>query len=146
MLEVAIRFSATLSDNHVKAGTLTRKGEKKGTDKAPAETKEAKIEPSSSRKKKRKFNNQNYAITTPVAPPVIAPPAIANQPPRKPYTGTFPLCNRCNYHHPTTAACRQCTACGRNGHTVNFCRGAGRPQAVQPLAAQPMLPPANPRA
>ena len=45
-----------------------------------------------------------------------------------------------------TMPCRYCTTCGRIGHFANFCRGPGQPQVIQPLAAQPMIQPANRRA
>ncbi|KAD7479072.1 hypothetical protein E3N88_02208 [Mikania micrantha] len=117
----AIRLAATLSDNHVKTGTLTRKGAKKLTGKTPTETsKDVKAIPSSTNKKKRKSNNHNYAITTPTAPKVQATPAT--QPNKKPYTGPFPQCNTCKYHHTATTPCRQCMNFGRYGHFNNVCR------------------------
>ena len=47
-LEDAIRLAATLTDNHVKASTLTKKGGKKSKDKVTTSepTKEVKAEPS----------------------------------------------------------------------------------------------------
>ncbi|KAD5318131.1 hypothetical protein E3N88_18077 [Mikania micrantha] len=68
-LEGAIRLSATLTDNHVRAGTLTRKGTKKTEVKTAAkETKtEVKTEAaSSSKSSNRKRKNRSYAVTTPV--------------------------------------------------------------------------------
>ena len=159
MLEDAIRLAVTLTDNHVKEGTLTRKGEKKTHDKAATESnKEVKAESSKPRKKKQKKNTQTYAITTPAPqqplaiPPVFPQPLQAIQPVfpqapgRKPYTGPHPLCNRCTFHHPATSQCRQCTVCGRLGHLANTCKLAMQPQAIQPLAAQPMVQPAIRRA
>ncbi|KAD2230177.1 hypothetical protein E3N88_41586 [Mikania micrantha] len=82
-LEDAIRLAATLFDNHVKAGTLTRKGANKLTDKTSTEpSKDVKAIPSSTNKKKRKSNNHSYVITTPTAPKVQATPAT--QPNKKP--------------------------------------------------------------
>lgn len=142
-LEDAIRLAATLSDNHVRAGTLTRKGAKKPSDKAAAESsKEAKSEPTLNKNnKKRKSNIRNYAITTPAAP--ITQVAPTAQPTKKLYTGTFPQCNSCKYHHPTTAPCRQCTNCGRFGHVANTCRLPVQPQAYQPNT-QPIFQPNAP--
>ena len=144
MLEDAIRLAATLTDNHVKAGTLTRKGEKKTHDKAATESnKEVKAESSKPRKKKQRKNNQNYAITTPAPqPPIAIQPVFQQQPGQKPYTGPYPFCNRCTFHHPTTSQCRHCTVCGRLGHLANTCKLAMQPQAIQPLGAQPMVQPA----
>ncbi|KAD7476918.1 hypothetical protein E3N88_00054 [Mikania micrantha] len=61
---------------------------------------------------------RNFAATTQTP--------MRNQPPpleiRKPYTGTAPLCNSCQYHHLPNVPCRHCTNCGRFGHTANYCR------------------------
>ncbi|KAI3732746.1 hypothetical protein L1987_63954 [Smallanthus sonchifolius] len=63
-LEDAIRLSATLTDNHVKAGTLTKKGTKKVSDAItpPTHNKEATTEPS---RNNRKRKTRNYAVVTP---------------------------------------------------------------------------------
>ncbi|KAI3754607.1 hypothetical protein L1987_54394 [Smallanthus sonchifolius] len=64
-LEEAIRLAATLSDNHVKAGTLSKKGAKKAIEKAATEpTKETKAESSFNGKKRK---GRNFAIITPAA-------------------------------------------------------------------------------
>ncbi|KAI3811031.1 hypothetical protein L1987_20746 [Smallanthus sonchifolius] len=119
-LEDAIRLSATLTDNHVKAGTFTKKGTKKVFDTATPSThnKEAITEPSRHNKKRK---TRNYAVVTPAilvnqAAPMVQAPA------KKPYVGIYPLCATCNYHHPQSIPCRLCTHCGRYGHTVNVCR------------------------
>ncbi|KAI3712190.1 hypothetical protein L1987_70740 [Smallanthus sonchifolius] len=67
ILEDAIRLSATLTGNHVKAGTLTRKGTKKVPDTAtpPTHIKEAKTEPYNNNKKRKA---RNFAIVTPAIP------------------------------------------------------------------------------
>ncbi|KAI3827878.1 hypothetical protein L1987_01966 [Smallanthus sonchifolius] len=93
-LEDAIRLSATLTDNHVKAGTLTKNGTKKVSDTATPSThnKEAITEPSRHNKKRKA---RNYAMVTPamhvnqVAPMVQAPA-------KKPYVGIYPV-----WPHPT---------------------------------------------
>ncbi|KAI3805366.1 hypothetical protein L1987_27690 [Smallanthus sonchifolius] len=71
-LEDAIRLAAMLTDNHVKAGTLTRKGANKTDDKAtPTETtKEDKPEPSHNNKK---CKANNFAVVTPAAPTKLLP-------------------------------------------------------------------------
>jgi hypothetical protein len=56
------------------------------------------------------------------------------QPNQKPYTGDFPQCNVCKYHHPTTSTCRQCFNCGHFGHFANACRWETRAQVQQPNA------------
>ncbi|KAI3798403.1 hypothetical protein L1987_33678 [Smallanthus sonchifolius] len=66
-LEDAIHLSATLTDNHVKAGTLTRKGTKKVPDTTtpPTHIKEDTTEPSRNNKKRKA---RNYAMVTPAIP------------------------------------------------------------------------------
>ncbi|KAI3712422.1 hypothetical protein L1987_70978 [Smallanthus sonchifolius] len=73
-LEAAIRLPATLSDNHVKAGTLTRKGSKKVVSTLAA-VKDVKPE-SSNRNKKRK--GRNFAAVTPAVPAIQAAPLDAD--------------------------------------------------------------------
>ncbi|KAI3797676.1 hypothetical protein L1987_32938 [Smallanthus sonchifolius] len=119
-LEDAIRLSATLTDNHVKAGTLTRKGAKKvsETTTPSAHVKEVQTEPyHNTRKRKVK----NCAVITPAAPVNQVTP-IAPNPAKKPYGGSYPLCNTCNYHHPPNIPCHLCNHCGKHGHTANICR------------------------
>ena len=59
------------------------------------------------------------AVTTPA--PILAT-GSTTQTPARPYKGSLPKCNKCNYHH--TGACRilQCDNCYREGHTARFCR------------------------
>ncbi|KAI3686970.1 hypothetical protein L1987_80660 [Smallanthus sonchifolius] len=119
-LEDAIRLSATLTDNHVKAGTLTRKGTKKVPDTTtpPIHIKEATTEPSRNNKKRKA---RNYAMVTPAIPVNQAAPMV-QAPAKKPYVGIYPLCATCNYHHLQNIPCRLCTHCEKYGHTVNVCR------------------------
>ncbi|KAI3725446.1 hypothetical protein L1987_65234 [Smallanthus sonchifolius] len=119
-LEDAIRLSATLTDNHVKAGTLTKKGTKKVSDTTtpPTHNKEATTEPS---RHNRKRKTRNFAVVTPAIPVTQAAPMV-QAPAKKPYVGVYPLCATCNYHHPQSIPCRLCTHCGKYGHTVNVCR------------------------
>ncbi|KAI3819010.1 hypothetical protein L1987_12832 [Smallanthus sonchifolius] len=114
-LEAAIRLSATLSDNHVKAGTLTRKGSKKVVS-TLATVKDVKPEPSN-RNKKRK--GRNFAAVTPAVPALQMAPLGQNP---KPYLGPNPQCQTCKYHHPANLPCRLCSSCGRYGHVVTTCR------------------------
>jgi len=44
------------------------------------------------------------------------------------YTGIYPLCDTCKYHHPVNSPCRQCTTCGRFGHLATTCRSIPRPK------------------
>ncbi|KAI3762531.1 hypothetical protein L1987_52961 [Smallanthus sonchifolius] len=129
-LEDAIRLSATLTDNHVKAGTLTRKGTKKvpDTTTSPVHIKEATIEPSRNNKKRKA---RNYAMVTPAIPVNQAAPMV-QAPAKKPYVGIYPLCATCNYHHLQNIPCRICTHCGKYGHTVNVCRAKALAGQVNP--------------
>ncbi|KAI3754867.1 hypothetical protein L1987_54659 [Smallanthus sonchifolius] len=119
-LEDAIRLAATLTDNHVKAGTLTKKGAKKVSDTTtpPTHVKEVQNE---QHRNTRKRKAKNFAIVTPAAPNNQVAP-LAQNPAKKAYGGTYPLCNNCNYHHPQTVPCRLCNHCGKLGHTANICR------------------------
>ncbi|KAI3732801.1 hypothetical protein L1987_64010 [Smallanthus sonchifolius] len=91
--EGAIRLSATLTDNHVKAGTLTRKGTKKvpNTTTPPTHIKEATTEPSRNNKKRKA---RNYAMVTPGIPVNQTAPMVQT-PGKKPYVGIYPLFNVC---------------------------------------------------
>ncbi|KAK1421783.1 hypothetical protein QVD17_24409 [Tagetes erecta] len=129
-LEDTIRLAAQLNDNHVKNGTLVRKGKKKSIAES---AKEVNAE-SSSKNKKRKHKALSYAVVAPAAPAkqqaLVHQPGSAFQPPeRKPYTGTLPLCNHCKYHHLSSSPCRHCTKCGRFGHTASYCKVLGNPPA-----------------
>ncbi|KAI3712410.1 hypothetical protein L1987_70966 [Smallanthus sonchifolius] len=116
-LEDDIRLSATLIDNHVKAGTLTRKGTKKVPDTTtpPTHIKEATTEPSRNNKKRKA---RNYAMVTPAIPVNQVSPMV-QAPAKKPYVGIYPLCATCNYHHLQNIPCHLCTHCGKYGHTGN---------------------------
>ena len=59
------------------------------------------------------------AVTAPIVNAVVAPA------PQKGYTGIHPKCNLCHYHHP--GPCRECTKCGRKGHTADYCRQTAQP-------------------
>ncbi|KAI3712441.1 hypothetical protein L1987_70997 [Smallanthus sonchifolius] len=129
-LEDAIRLSATLTDNHVKAGTLTKKGTKKVSETVtpPTHNKESTTEPS---RNNRKRKVRNFAVVTPAVPVNQAAPMV-QAPAKKPYVGIYPLCATCNYHHPQNIPCRLCTYCGRYGHTVSVCRTKALAGQVNP--------------
>ncbi|KAD4385882.1 hypothetical protein E3N88_26051 [Mikania micrantha] len=103
-LENAIRLAATLTGNHVKAGTLTRKGVKKAktkanTDDPSEEVNTEPINPTKPNTHKRKA--RNFAMETHTIP-AIPVNQQATKPNNKPYMGTSPLCNTCRYHHAST--------------------------------------------
>ncbi|KAI3742503.1 hypothetical protein L1987_60187 [Smallanthus sonchifolius] len=129
-LEDAIRLSATLTDNHVKAGTLTKKGTKKVSETVtpPTHNKEATTEPS---RNNRKRKVRNFAVVTPAVPINQAAPMV-QAPAKKPYVGIYPLCATCNYNHPQVIPCRLCTYCGRYGHIVSVCRTKALTGQVNP--------------
>ncbi|XP_052624166.1 uncharacterized protein LOC128132142 [Lactuca sativa] len=58
---------------------------------------------------------------------VHAATTLTTPTPMKPYAGTLPKCNKCNFHH--TGACRKmhCKNCDREGHTARFCKAPARP-------------------
>jgi len=136
-LEETIRLAAQLTDNHVKDGSLVRKGGKKDSEISTSKLdNEDKSESSS---KKRKAEALNYVAVTHAVPISQVAPVFQQAQVRKPYNGIHPLCNACNLHHAANIPCRQCTKCGRRGHTFNFCKEPARapvnPDKVQkPLA------------
>ncbi|KAI3797918.1 hypothetical protein L1987_33182 [Smallanthus sonchifolius] len=118
-LEDAIRLSATLTDNHVKVGTLTKKGTKKVSDTItpPTHIKEATSEPS---RNNRKRKTRNFAVVTPAIPVNQAAPMV-QAPAKNPYVGIYPLCATCNYHHPQSIPCRLCAPAIANGRACYEC-------------------------
>ncbi|XP_021974540.1 uncharacterized protein LOC110869607 [Helianthus annuus] len=124
----AIELAATLTESQVRKGKLARKGDKKQLtdtvqDKGKCKGMGKKGE--SSRRSRKRKASQNFAVTAQNAQnPPAQPPA------KKQYAGTAPHCNRCNGHHTTQQACKQCTTCGKLGHTTNICR-LGHNQAAQ---------------
>ncbi|KAI3806756.1 hypothetical protein L1987_22670 [Smallanthus sonchifolius] len=114
----AIHLSAVLTDNHVKAGTLSRKSTKKVVDKAATPV-SGKGEELKSSHHDRKRKAQNFTAIIPAVPVTQVTPAgqiLRN------YVGSFPQCPTCKYHHAPHAACRLCSKCGRYGHVVTTCR------------------------
>ena len=83
-------------------------------------------------KKGRKQSQRSTKRQQPMATPIITTTVTthastlatgsATQTPARPYKGSLPKCNKCNYHH--TGACRilQCNNCNRKGHTFRFCK------------------------
>ncbi|KAI3704139.1 hypothetical protein L1987_74353 [Smallanthus sonchifolius] len=126
-LEDAIRLSATLTDNHVKAGTLTKKGSKKVAETVtpPAHNKEATTEPSRNNKKRKV---RNFAVVSPAVPVNQVAPVI-QAPAKKPYVGIYPLFNPPNQPNPRVANQgvpaianrRACYECGDPNHFPNLC-------------------------
>src|ERR1044071_1323089 len=107
-LEKAIRLASKISDNQVKDGTLTIPNTIKivnQTTTIPTDKpKEAETPSTHSNNRKRKSRNQNYAVTIP-STEAQAPTPLNQVPTRKTYTGPFPKCNTCHFHHPPTSTC-----------------------------------------
>ena len=149
LLQDAIRLSGRLTENHVKNGTLFRKGTKKPNNEPTESTKGVNTSITSHQnKKRRRFNNNNnntnnhkaFAITNP--PHDKNPNHQGNQlaqpnPDTRSYTGRHPLCTQCNYHHPA-GPCRKCNKCGRIGHTDMYCRNRA-PTSQSHLNIQPFV-------
>ncbi|KAI3732729.1 hypothetical protein L1987_63936 [Smallanthus sonchifolius] len=114
-LEAAIRLSAMLSENHVKAGTLSRKGSKKVVSTLAAVKNER--PESSNRNKKRK--GRNFTAVTPTVPAIQMAPLGQNL---RPYVGQNPQCQTCKYHHLANIPCRLCSSCGRYGYVATTFR------------------------
>jgi hypothetical protein len=141
-LAAAISMAAAISDTYVKAGALsipksenTKKNSKRETSAEP--------KPENHKSKKTK-TTKNYAVTKPTPqtnpsysystqPQPTQPQSNMPYQPKKKYTGPYPLCNNCNYHHPTHTSCRLCTSCNRLGHYAISCRTNPTPiSAVAP--------------
>ncbi|KAL8261054.1 hypothetical protein R6Q59_025103 [Mikania micrantha] len=115
ILEAAIRLSATLTDNHVKNGTLTRKGTKKAEVKTA--TKETKTEvkseaASTSKSSNKKRKTRNFMVTAPAAK---SAQQSSNNSTARNFTGNTPQCNTYRYHHTPNLPCRVCNNCGKFG-------------------------------
>ncbi|KAD4981924.1 hypothetical protein E3N88_18595 [Mikania micrantha] len=129
-VESAVRLSGKLTDLMVASGVLKKEAE-------PSKNKaEASKKPHHHQKKKQK-TIKNYTVATPLQQVAAAP----QNPNLKPYTNTFPLCAKCQYHHAANTPCKHCTGCGRKGHWVQYCRVTPN-QAVN-NAALALPPPAN---
>src|ERR1044071_7587863 len=139
-VEDAIRLAASLTDKHVKDGTLTRKGTKRSTETpATTEPSQANSVSTSSSNKKRKGGNQNYAVVTPLNQVPVANTSTAPQTQKVQgnYSGSHPKCISCNFHHPTTRPCYKCDTCGKAGHTASHCRETEPGNAQNQRTGQP---------
>ncbi|KAD4385747.1 hypothetical protein E3N88_25916 [Mikania micrantha] len=110
-VESAVRLSGKLTDLMVAFGVLKKEAEH-SKNKAEASKKHH------HHQKKKQKTIKNYTVATPLQQVAAAP----QNPNCKPYTGTFPLCAKCQYHHAATTPCKHCTGCGRKGHWVQYCR------------------------
>ncbi|KAD6796253.1 hypothetical protein E3N88_07149 [Mikania micrantha] len=129
-VESAVRLSGKLTDLMVASGVLKKEAE-------PNKNKAESSKKHHHHQKKKQKTIKNYTVATPLQQVAAAP----QNPNRKPYTGTYPLCAKCQYHHIANTPCKQCTGCGRKGHWVQYCRMTPN-QAVN-NAALALPPPAN---
>jgi len=161
-LKSASTLAAQLSEDAIRDGVFSKIGGKTSVDKAAtpssAATSSSGLSKFKKNKKRKSSDGKNFAVVdapaapTPPPPPPTMPVPYYNYaipatpitavapPPKKQYTGSFPECATCKYHHPPTVPCRLCSSCGRYGHVANTCR-RGNPA---PTTHQtPQLPPMN---
>ncbi|KAD6796226.1 hypothetical protein E3N88_07122 [Mikania micrantha] len=102
---MAVTLSATLTDVMVASGELKNEAvtSKTGSSKKPDKR------PAKKQKVVRNFAATAHTTTTTHPQPLHI---------KKPYTGTAPLCNNCQFHHQLGIPCRKCTKCGKLGHWV----------------------------
>ncbi|KAD6796147.1 hypothetical protein E3N88_07043 [Mikania micrantha] len=86
-------------------------------------------EPSKKRKRRRAKKSKGPVIYTEAIPlrqiASTPGPEIQEVPVeqiRKPYTGKFPLCVTCSFHHARNKPCKHCLNCGRKRHWNRECR------------------------
>jgi hypothetical protein len=113
-IEEAIRRASAMTDDLVRAGTLTKSVEKK---RDVGDT-----------SKRRDFRADKRVRVGKVFATVETG--------QKAYIGQFPLCAACNYHHPPTSPCRACYNCQKFGHLAKNCKSARVPTA--PLNVVPL--------
>ena len=128
------RLAARINDNHVPDGNLKPKTFVPTLQAATEPTPISNPEPTQTRQRShcrgRKRKNRNFTMVSPQNPPPRPP--HATEPTRQPYTGTFPKCPTCTYHHPTHVSCRICTTCNKYGHLSPYCRNDPLNQNLQP--------------
>ncbi|XP_023734054.1 uncharacterized protein LOC111881896 [Lactuca sativa] len=81
-------------------------------------------------KKKQTVAVHTTIILTTV--PIPTSTTTSNTPTPIRYAGTFPKCNKCNFHH--TGVCKEmhCKNCNKKGHTFRFCRAPAQPISQVP--------------
>ncbi|XP_023730991.1 uncharacterized protein LOC111878716 [Lactuca sativa] len=76
-----------------------------------------------------------HATTVPTTIPAIVPAVAPNNlTPTKPYVGSLPKCNKCNFHHTGNCQEMQCRNCNRKGHSARFCKTPPQPLNQVPAA------------
>ncbi|KAL4584313.1 hypothetical protein LXL04_008909 [Taraxacum kok-saghyz] len=103
--ESAKALAIQLADEGISQEAMTRRTE---TPREENNKRKSWIPPTSQKKQKVVTI---FSATTPTNPV-----------PQKPYSGTLPKCNQCNYHHTGTCKEMFCTSCKKKGHTARFGR------------------------
>ena len=124
-IQQAIRLAHKLTDQAVAQGTLPPRGasakpsdsnNKRKSDNANNQSSSSNSQPQQNQRKfdsNRSFtpnngNNNNQTQST--------------------YTGKYPKCNKCNYHHNGSCESARCQRCGKMGHAARNCRGELMPK------------------
>lgn len=124
LIEEAIRRASAMTDDLVRAGTLSKLAEKK-RDFGEAS-------------KRRDFRTDKRVRVGKVF--------VAVEPGQKAYVGQFPQCTTYTYHHSTEVPCRFCQNCQKFGHLARDCRVARAPAVPLNVAPRNLrTPPANQR-
>ncbi|MFS7914510.1 putative transcription factor interactor and regulator CCHC(Zn) family [Helianthus anomalus] len=139
-IEATYLLAAEINDKRVRAGFWDKpsKSLHQATSSAPEST-----TPSKKKNKRKNRSAKNCAITAApqqavsaqVAPVASAPPA------KRAYTGPYPACATCSYHHPVGVACRYCANCQMYNHYTAQCRYGTRQAPAQAVVYQAILPP-----
>ncbi|KAJ0428808.1 putative transcription factor interactor and regulator CCHC(Zn) family [Helianthus annuus] len=138
-IEEVYRLGVSLNHNHVPDKQFATPATSKSANQVTQQ-------PSGSKNKKRKSQGSGCNAITPATNPAAKPaPATTTTNPatleaKKQYTGSYPKCTTCNFHHPTASACRLCTNCNRYGHTTPYCHQANKAQQALQAPAQAALP------
>ncbi|KAL7585963.1 hypothetical protein Lser_V15G43956 [Lactuca serriola] len=82
-----------------------------GSQRRKTENKKRKRQARKERKRSQRLATQQQQVETPAIPV-----------PSRPYKGTLPKCDRCNYHHKGICRAWQCNSCNKMGHIARFCR------------------------
>ncbi|XP_035842102.1 uncharacterized protein LOC118488827 [Helianthus annuus] len=128
-IEEVYHLAASLNNNRVR--------DKQFANSAPSKSAyQVTQQPSGSKNKRRKSQGSGCNAIVPSSNPAAKPAPAAVQNPtvpevKKQYSGPYPKCVTCSFHHPTNSACRLCTNCNRYGHTTPYCRQANPAQPAQ---------------
>ncbi|GJY55019.1 reverse transcriptase domain-containing protein [Tanacetum coccineum] len=111
-IQSAILKAEELTDEAVRYGPLPKPGEKRNDD-------------AESSKQRGSWSDNKRAK--------VGRGFMTDGPIKKEYTGPYPMCAKCNTHHPEGGPCRVCFNCQRPGHLARDCRAIAR--QVMPINA-----------